>query len=163
VRQRLYQPEADRPHYCLSHGNLDLLDSVFVHEGGGSHGRGYLYATRQMNPDAWYFTCHFYQDPVMPGSLGVEGAMQAMQLFALHTDLGRPFTSPHFEVLPDYDLTWKYRGQIVRDVAEWSLEVHITHIEQTSGQVIVMGDASVWRAGLRIYEIRQLGLRISET
>jgi hypothetical protein len=99
----------------------------------------------------------------MPGSLGIEGILQAMQVYALQYDLGSQFASPRFVTLPNHQIHWKYRGQIVREVREWSLEVHITSIERRADQVIITGDASVWRGSLRIYELKQLALRIIET
>ncbi len=35
-----------------------------------------------IDPAAWFLEAHFYQDPVMPGSLGVEAMHQAMAAFA---------------------------------------------------------------------------------
>ena len=83
-----------------------------------------------MKPYDWFFTCHFYQDPVMPGSLGVEAILQAMQVFALQQDLGKDFKSPKFVQLPNHKTVWKYRGQILLHVKEMHLEVHIKTIEK---------------------------------
>jgi 3-hydroxymyristoyl/3-hydroxydecanoyl-(acyl carrier protein) dehydratase len=163
ARERLYQAPPGKPHYRLAGGHLDLLDRVTIIEGGGSHQQGYIYASRRTNPAAWFFAAHFKDDPVMPGSLGIEGILQAMQVYALQYDLGSQFASPRFVTLPNHQIHWKYRGQIVREVREWSLEVHITSIERSADQVIITGDASVWRGSLRIYELKQLALRIIET
>ena len=40
---------------------------------------GYLYAERTIDPSDWFFQFHFHQDPVMPGSLGVEAIIETMQ------------------------------------------------------------------------------------
>ena len=39
---------------------------------GGPQGLGFLRGTTPVNPEAWFFKAHFYQDPVWPGSLGLE-------------------------------------------------------------------------------------------
>jgi hypothetical protein len=132
-------------------------------EGGGQHGQGYLYASKRMDPDAWFFRCHFKDDPVMPGSLGVEGMVQALQVYALKRGLGSQFASPHFDYVPDHETTWRYRGQIVREVGEWSLEVHISRVDVGADEVRIVGDGCLWRGNLRIYDVQQVSLRITET
>jgi 3-hydroxymyristoyl/3-hydroxydecanoyl-(acyl carrier protein) dehydratase len=163
VRRRLYQAPPGKPHYHLSSGQLDFLDQVMIVEGGGKHGQGYIHASRRVDPVAWFYVCHFYQDPVMPGSLGIEAIIQAMQAYALQLDLGRSFQSPHFDYLPGHEVVWKYRGQIVRECLHWSLEVHISSVQVGAEQVVIMGDASLWREQLRIYEITNLAICIKET
>ncbi len=163
TRQRFYQPPAGKPHYCLSRGHLDFLDQVMLFEQGGTHQQGYLYASKRMNPDDWFFACHFKDDPVMPGSLGIEAIIQALQLYALQRDLGQQFRSPHFDYVPGHEVSWKYRGQIVREVRQWALEVHITDVRISAEQVVIVANASVWREKLRIYEIKQIAIRIAES
>jgi 3-hydroxymyristoyl/3-hydroxydecanoyl-(acyl carrier protein) dehydratase len=163
AQQQLFLPPADKPYYCLSHDQLNFLDQVMVIENGGQHGQGYIFASKRVNPDDWFFACHFYQDPVMPGSFGIEAVIQAMQAYALQCGLGDQFASPHFEPVPNQHSSWKYRGQIVPTSLHWSLEVHITRIERTPDQVVIVGDASLWREQVRIHEIKQLGMRIVET
>jgi 3-hydroxymyristoyl/3-hydroxydecanoyl-(acyl carrier protein) dehydratase len=163
ARQRLYIAPEHKPAYRLAHGQLDVLDQVMIVEGGGHHQQGYVYASKRVNPDDWFFACHFKDDPVMPGSLGVEGIIQAMQAYALHVDLGKQFAAPHFEYQPNHETSWKYRGQIPRKPQTWSLEVHITRVDSRSDRVVIYGDASVWREQLRIYEIKQIAIRIVDT
>jgi 3-hydroxymyristoyl/3-hydroxydecanoyl-(acyl carrier protein) dehydratase len=163
AQQHLYRSSSDKPYYRLSHSQLNFLDRVMVIENGGHHGQGYIFANKHVNPDDWFFACHFYQDPVMPGSFGIEAVIQSMQVYALQFDLGKQFVSPHFEPVPHQQSSWKYRGQIVPTSLHWSLEVHITRIERTPDQVVIVGDASLWREQVRIHEIKQLGMRIVET
>ena len=62
---------------------VDAVD-VFLPE-GGRYKKGYLQAEKVVDPKEWFFTAHFYQDPVCPGSLGVESFLQVMQYFAFKT------------------------------------------------------------------------------
>ena len=39
---------------------------------GGEDGKGQVIAEFDINPDLWFFKCHFQGDPVMPGCLGVD-------------------------------------------------------------------------------------------
>ena len=42
---------------------------VDINDNGGSAGKGLLVAELDINPDLWFFACHFLGDPVMPGCL----------------------------------------------------------------------------------------------
>jgi 3-hydroxyacyl-[acyl-carrier protein] dehydratase/trans-2-decenoyl-[acyl-carrier protein] isomerase len=43
--------------------------------------RGRMVAEQKIRPDAWYFQCHFRDDPVQPGCLGIDGLWQMLGLF----------------------------------------------------------------------------------
>lgn len=43
---------------------------------GGQYGKGVIRAELDIRPDLWFFACHFADDPVMPGCLGVDGLWQ---------------------------------------------------------------------------------------
>jgi 3-hydroxyacyl-[acyl-carrier protein] dehydratase / trans-2-decenoyl-[acyl-carrier protein] isomerase len=43
---------------------------------GGAHKRGLIVAELDINPDLWFFACHFPGDPVMPGCLGLDAMWQ---------------------------------------------------------------------------------------
>ena len=43
---------------------------------GGLNGQGHVYAELDINPDLWFFKCHFVNDPVMPGCLGLDALWQ---------------------------------------------------------------------------------------
>ena len=47
-----------------------------VNTTGGAWGLGTVESEKKLRPDDWYFTCHFYKDPVMAGSLIAEGCVQ---------------------------------------------------------------------------------------
>ena len=96
----------------------------------------------------------------MPGSLGVEAMLQALQAYMLHTGLGRDFRSPRFAQVAGHNIVWKYRGQVVPDNHDLSLEIHISKIETTPGQITIFGEASLWKENLRIYEVKPLALMV---
>jgi 3-hydroxyacyl-[acyl-carrier protein] dehydratase/trans-2-decenoyl-[acyl-carrier protein] isomerase len=48
---------------------------------GGAHGKGFLEAQLDVNPDLWFFACHFKGDPVMPGCLGLDALWQLVGFF----------------------------------------------------------------------------------
>jgi len=48
---------------------------------GGPHGLGQVVAELDINPDLWFFKCHFESDPVMPGCLGLDAMWQLVGFF----------------------------------------------------------------------------------
>ena len=43
---------------------------------GGEFGKGSITAEFDVDPDLWFFRCHFEGDPVMPGCLGLDALWQ---------------------------------------------------------------------------------------
>jgi 3-hydroxyacyl-[acyl-carrier protein] dehydratase/trans-2-decenoyl-[acyl-carrier protein] isomerase len=48
---------------------------------GGEFGKGQVRAELDLNPDLWFFDCHFKGDPVMPGCLGLDALWQMVGFF----------------------------------------------------------------------------------
>jgi len=48
---------------------------------GGPHGLGQIVAELDIQPDLWFFKCHFESDPVMPGCLGLDAMWQLIGFF----------------------------------------------------------------------------------
>ena len=59
-----------------------MLDRVTsITEDGGEHGKGQIVAELDIKPDMWFFPCHFENDPVMPGCLGMDALWQLVGFF----------------------------------------------------------------------------------
>jgi 3-hydroxymyristoyl/3-hydroxydecanoyl-(acyl carrier protein) dehydratase len=166
--RRLQSGDPSIPGGRLARGRLHFIDDLYVLPDGGQHGRGYACASRLVDPQDWYFPFHFYQDPVMPGSLGVEAILETMRGFALVTGLGRGLRSPRFGApvrgyAPGAEpMTWRYRGQITRQNRLVEMEVHLSALVQRAGYVTLLGDACLWADGLRIYEVKNASIGILE-
>ena len=52
-----------------------------INDTGGAHGKGYIEAEFDINPDLWFFRCHFKGDPVMPGCLGLDALWQMIGFY----------------------------------------------------------------------------------
>ena len=48
---------------------------------GGKNGKGEILAELDVKPDLWFFDCHFPNDPVMPGCLGLDAMWQLLGFF----------------------------------------------------------------------------------
>ncbi|MEM9820063.1 MAG: PfaB family protein, partial [Bacteroidota bacterium] len=159
-KMKLFKAPAEKPHYRLAGHQLTFLDQLIIAKNQGEHGLGYVYAQRKVRTYDWFFTCHFYQDPVMPGSLGVEAILEAMQVFAIQQDLAKDMKNPRFVQLANHTTNWKYRGQILLHSEQMQLEVHFKSIETINGQIQLLADAYLWNGEMRIYQVSDLGLGI---
>ncbi len=54
---------------------------VKISEAGGSHDKGEIIAELDVNPELWFFRCHFETDPVMPGCLGLDAMWQLIGFY----------------------------------------------------------------------------------
>ena len=99
----------------------------------------------------------------MPGSLGLEAMLQALQAYALQTGVGHDFRSPRFAHAENHEIVWKYRGQIVPENRDMALELHIIRIETVPGRITLYAEASLWKEKLRIYEVNSLALSVVES
>ncbi|MDF1747775.1 MAG: bifunctional 3-hydroxydecanoyl-ACP dehydratase/trans-2-decenoyl-ACP isomerase [Alphaproteobacteria bacterium] len=59
-----------------------MMDRIIsITEDGGEMGKGHILAEFDINPDRWFFECHFQGDPVMPGCLGLDAMWQLVGFF----------------------------------------------------------------------------------
>lgn len=62
--------------------NMLMFDRITkISDTGGAHGKGEMIAELDVNPDLWFFDCHFQGDPVMPGCLGLDAMWQLVGFF----------------------------------------------------------------------------------
>ncbi len=54
---------------------------VKIAEQGGAYNKGHIIAELDINPDLWFFKCHFENDPVMPGCLGLDAMWQLVGFY----------------------------------------------------------------------------------
>ena len=62
--------------------NMLMIDRIIkINADGGEFGKGEIVAELDINPDLWFFKCHFETDPVMPGCLGLDALWQLVGFF----------------------------------------------------------------------------------
>ena len=54
---------------------------VKITEDTGRYGKGEVIAELDITPTLWFFDCHFEDDPVMPGCLGLDAMWQLLGFF----------------------------------------------------------------------------------
>ena len=145
-------------------GRLAMVDTVtgFWPEGGKA-GLGRACGRQKIDPTAWYFKAHFYEDPVQPGSLGLEALFNLLKAAAKLKGLHKRFATPRFEAPAiGSTLGWKYRGQVIPTNKQVLTEIDIVAITEEPDGVLVEAEGSLWVDGLRIYEVSGYALRVRE-
>jgi 3-hydroxyacyl-[acyl-carrier protein] dehydratase/trans-2-decenoyl-[acyl-carrier protein] isomerase len=62
--------------------NMLMCDRIsHIANRGGSYDKGIVQADLDINPDLWFFACHFENDPVMPGCLGLDAMWQLVGFY----------------------------------------------------------------------------------
>ena len=73
----------------LPHPPMLMFDRISnINKTGGEYKRGEIIAELDVKPDLWFFKCHFINDPVMPGCLGLDAMWQLLGFYLGW--LGRP-------------------------------------------------------------------------
>ncbi|HEV8563067.1 MAG TPA: beta-ketoacyl synthase N-terminal-like domain-containing protein, partial [Actinophytocola sp.] len=150
-------PDADRrPH--LAGPMLRMIDRITGYwPDGGTAGLGRVRAEKDVDPGAWFFKAHFFQDPVMPGSLGVEAMCQLLRWYMIDRGVGAGLPDPRFEpVALNEPLTWTYRGQIVPTDRLITIELDVLEIRGTTA----FATAWLWVDGRRLYCLEKFGMRV---
>jgi 3-hydroxymyristoyl/3-hydroxydecanoyl-(acyl carrier protein) dehydratase len=109
-----------------------------------------------VDPGDWFFKAHFFQDPVMPGSLGVEALSQLLRWYLIDRGIGEP--GGRFEpVALDEPLRWTYRGQVVPTDRRITVELEIVEIRDRTAYA----RGCLWIDGRRIYRVDRLTGRMA--
>ncbi|MFJ4654508.1 beta-ketoacyl synthase N-terminal-like domain-containing protein [Nocardia sp. NPDC088792] len=142
---------------------LSMLDRITGYwPEGGRAGLGRLRAEKTVRPDDWYFRAHFFQDPVQPGSLGLEAMLQLLQCYLTYAGMTAQVAEPCFETwLDERPVTWKFRGQVVPDDGIVTVELEVVETGTDDRGPFAIADAWLWVDGRRIYHATNLGMRVA--
>lgn len=138
-------------------GRLRLLDRVACWiPDGGPKGLGYVRATRRVVPDEWFFKAHFHQDPVVPGSLGLESFLQLLRFVAAER-WGGSESAQYETVAMGQPHEWIYRGQVIPTNREVTVEAIVSAVDEQRRLLRADGYLSV--DGRVIYGMKDFTLR----
>ncbi|MFT6762188.1 MAG: acyl transferase domain-containing protein/3-hydroxymyristoyl [Candidatus Aldehydirespiratoraceae bacterium] len=145
----------------LANEMLLMVDRVVHVPAQGDAGLGVLVGEKDVDISEWFFKAHFFQDPVQPGSLGVEALLQLLQYFMLDTGMDAGVDDARFEpMLLGAPMVWKYRGQVTPKNTMITTVMEVTEVGIDDAGPFVIGAGSLWCDGLRIYEVSNMGMRI---
>jgi len=125
---------------------------------GGPDGLGFIRGSKPVDPREWFFKAHFYQDPVCPGSLGIESFIQLLKYMARER-WPHLIDSHRFGLLTKDTHSWTYRGQILPHNRLITVEASITGIRENPLPTIT-ADGYLQVDGLYIYKMENFGIEL---
>lgn len=154
----------DHPTAHLPDSKLLMLDRItYLAPEGGEASLGSIRGEKDVAITEWFFKAHFFQDPVQPGSLGIEAMLQLMQALMISKGMHEGFVKPRFEPISIAQETeWHYRGQITPDKTLITIDFECKQISDQPDDCWIMGEARLWGDELKIYHAPRIGLRIVE-
>ncbi len=138
---------------------IRMIDDIEVYiPDGGPHGLGFIRGTKEVDPEEWFFKAHFFQDPVCPGSLGLDSFTQLLKFMVM--DKWKDLSHSHrFGLLTGHPHSWLYRGQIVQGNKKIVVEAIVKKIlEHPYPGIIADGYLKV--DGLYIYKMDDFGIQL---
>jgi 3-hydroxyacyl-[acyl-carrier protein] dehydratase/trans-2-decenoyl-[acyl-carrier protein] isomerase len=119
-----------------------------ISETGGEYGRGLIRAELDVKSDLWFFGCHFKNDPVMPGCLGLDAMWQMVGFY-----LGWAGGEGRGRALGLGEL--KLAGQVLPNVRKVVYNIDIKRVMRSK---LVLGIADGWLSmdGEIIYRAKDL-------
>jgi 3-hydroxymyristoyl/3-hydroxydecanoyl-(acyl carrier protein) dehydratase/malonyl CoA-acyl carrier protein transacylase len=159
ARGRAFSFPADPPFPAADgrrQAHLRMVDRVdlFVPDGGPA-GLGFIRGSKKVDPADWFFEAHFYQDPVCPGSLGLESFIQLLEVVAAER-WGAP--TQFGSVALGARHNWIYRGQIVPTNDRVVIEAVVTSVDDATHTLTASGFLSV--DGKFIYQMNDFSIRV---
>lgn len=130
-------------------GNMLMMDRInHISLEGGEFDKGEIIAELDINPDLWFFDCHFPGDPVMPGCLGLDAMWQLVGFF-----LGWKGNPGKGRALGAGEV--KFTGQILPTAKKVTYKINIRRVIERK---LVMGiaDGVVECDGKVIYQAKDL-------
>ena len=118
---------------------LAMIDSIDVlAPRGGAAGLGFARGTKRVDPSSWFFGAHFHQDPVIPGSLGLESFLLLLKVLAAERWGPMPMG-----LVSGREHRWSYRGQVVPSDAMVTVEASVTAADEGRRELTADGLLSV--------------------
>ncbi|WP_227254789.1 hypothetical protein [Frigoriglobus tundricola] len=134
---------------------MRMVDRVTAYvPDGGSKGLGLVVGTIAVDPGFWFFKAHFYQDPVWPGSLGLESFLQLLKYAAWRRwgEDGNPWQT----VAVNRPHSWVYRGQVLPTDREVTVVLEIVAADDHNRRLTANGFLTV--DGRVIYQMIDFSL-----
>lgn len=147
----------------MAGGEMRMVDEVTgFWPDAGDAGLGRVRTVQEIHPSAWYFKAHFHEDPVQPGSLGLEALVQAARVLVHLKGWADGIEDPVWEhPVVGFPIAWRYRGQVVPTNDEVITEIEALEVDVVEGESVTLQVfGTQWVDGLRIYEVPSFAVRV---
>ena len=120
-----------------------------INENLGKFKRGSVKAELSIRQDLWFFDCHFKDDPVMPGCLGLDAMWQLVGFYlGWIGKLGRGRALGVNSV--------KFTGEVLSKINTVKYEINLKRILEKEGATVGLADGLLFADNKLIYEAENL-------
>ena len=151
-RGELFGPGSAR----LPAPDMLMIDRItHISKEGGEYGKGQIIAELDIHPDLWFFQCHFIDDPVMPGCLGLDALWQLIGFFLCwkgNKGYGRALGAGEA----------KFFGQILPTAGKVTFQLDISRVVERK-LIMAIADGKVFVDDKEIYTTKDLRVGLFST
>ena len=120
-----------------------------IQDAKGKFDKGLVEAELDINNNMWFFNCHFKDDPVMPGCLGLDAMWQLVGFYLGW--IGEPGKGRALGVN-----SVKFTGEVLKNVKIAKYQVDMKRILKKEGAVVGLADGKLFADNKPIYEAESL-------
>ena len=120
-----------------------------INDSNGAFKKGSLKAELDIKKDLWFFDCHFKEDPVMPGCLGLDAMWQLVGFYLGW--MGEPGKGRALGVN-----SVRFTGEVLKNVKLASYEIDMKKVLKTEGGTVGFADGILKADGKKIYTAENL-------
>ena len=120
-----------------------------INDADGQFSKGSLSAELDVKKDLWFFDCHFKEDPVMPGCLGLDAMWQLVGFFLGW--LGNPGKGRALGVG-----TVKFTGEVLQNIRLVKYKIDMKKIMSPGGTTVGLANGVVYADDKKIYTAESL-------
>ena len=135
--------------------NMLMFDRITeINNSKGKYHKGSIIAELDIDPSLWFFDCHFKEDPVMPGCLGLDAMWQLVGFYLCW--LGNPGKG---RALGSSEV--KFFGQVLPTAKKVTFKIdmkRVLNLDLTVG----IGEGSMSVDGREIYTVKGLKVGLFE-
>ena len=127
-----------------------MFDRIIeVKDNNGAFKKGSITAELDIKEDLWFFNCHFKEDPVMPGCLGLDAMWQLVGFYLGW--LGNPGKGRALGVG-----TVKFTGEVIKSVKKTKYIIDMKKIMSPNGTTVGLANGVLLADEKKIYSAENL-------
>ena len=120
-----------------------------IQENSGIYKKGFIKAELDIKDDLWFFNCHFQDDPVMPGCLGLDAMWQLVGFYLGW--IGNPGKGRALGVS-----AVKFTGEVLKKTKMAVYEIDMKRILVKEGTTVGLANGILKADGKKIYTAENL-------
>ena len=129
---------------------LLMFDKITeINENLGKFKNGFVKAELNIKPNLWFFDCHFKDDPVMPGCLGLDAMWQLVGFYLGW--IGEPGRGGALGVN-----SVKFTGEVLTKIQIVRYEINLKRVLKKKGAVVGLANGALFADNNLIYEAENL-------